>query len=105
MKILPLIPLLLTFDPTFLLAAETEPTICRSAPDEERFRSFAEAKIEVLAVCPKKGLYFVEILANGSDVEEFKARIKAGDSTVTKITNWKAETSVGSRVLMVEFEY
>ena len=87
------------------MAAEIKPTICRSEPDEKEFRTLAKDNVVVVAVCPKKGLFFVEILAKDKDVKEFKPRIKDSDLKVTKITDWKTKTLTGSRVLLVEYKY
>ena len=105
MKILLSILILSLSNTALLVADEIQPTICRSEPVEKKFRTYAKDNIIVIAVCPKKGLYFVEILAKDKDTKEFKYQIKYSDLKVTKITDWETKTLTGSRILLVEFDY
>ena len=105
LKIAYVLFMVLTFSATLSSARDVQPTICRSQPDEDRFRSLAEGKVDIIAVCPKKGLYFLEIVGAESDVNEFKDRIRRSDLKVTNITEWRSITETGSKVLLVEFEY
>jgi hypothetical protein len=86
-------------------SGDPDSTICRSSTNELKFRELAGPHIQVLAVCPKKGLYFVEIRGEGNDILQFKKAIKQSDLKVTKITTWKDKTNIGSMVLMVQFNY
>jgi len=86
-------------------AAGIDPTICRSAIDEKKFKDIAGPDINVLAVCPKKGMYFVEILARENQISQFKEKILQSNIKVLEIKTWKEKTQIGSLVLLIEFEY
>ena len=86
-------------------AGDPEPTICRSEPDEIEFKELAGPNIQVLAVCPKKGIYFVEIKADENQISQFKKNIEKSDLKIVKISTWKENTKIGSKVIMVEFNY
>ena len=57
-----------------------------------KFKELAGPDVQVLAVCPKKGIYFVEIKAEENDIVKFKQDIEQSDIKVTKITTWKKRT-------------
>lgn len=103
MRVLSLVFFLFVFSPALLVAAEIEPTICGSEDDARKLRTIAEGAVEVLAVCQKKGYFFVELLGQESEVEEFKSRLSGCRPNITEITDWISETTTGSRVLMVEY--
>ena len=89
----------------FSYADDATSTICRSHADEIKFKELAGPEIQVLAVCPKKGMYFVEIKTEKNDISQFKKNIEQSDIKVTNISIWKKKTKIGSMVLMVEFNY
>lgn len=95
--------LLSTFAVSF--SKELSPTICQSSEDEIYFRKLSGPNVQVLAVCPKKGLYFVEIFGEPKDISEFKEKILKSDLKVVNISVYQKKTKIGSKVLMVEFEY
>ena len=84
---------------------EFRPTICRSNDDEIYFRKLSGPDVNVLAVCPKKGLYFIEVFAEPKDISKFKKNILESDLKVVDISVYQEKTKIGSQVLMVEFEY
>ena len=86
-------------------AGDPEPTICRSENDEIKFKKLAGPNIQVLAVCPKKGIYFVEIKADEKPIIQFKQNIEQSDLEIIKISTLKENTEIGTKVLMVEFKY
>ena len=71
MKTLLSILILSLSNTALLMAAEIKPTICRSELDEKVFHTLANNNVVVVAVCPKKGLYFVEILAKDKNVKDY----------------------------------
>jgi L-2-hydroxyglutarate oxidase LhgO len=97
--------LLIFFSTQASFAESLKPTICRSAKDEITFKELAGGNAQVLAVCPKKGLYFVEFVANERGTIQFKEKVKNSNLKVTEITTYKEETETGSKVIMVQFEY
>jgi hypothetical protein len=105
MKILTIILLFILVVSSISFAQDITPTICRSNDDEIFFRKLSSPKVQVLAVCPKKGLYFVEVFAEPKDISDFKEKIFKSDLKVTGISVYKKKTETGSMVLMVEFEY
>lgn len=82
-----------------------ESTICRSQKHEDQFRALAKGTVSVLAVCPKKGLYFVELFGDDHDVSRFKELLMASDLKVIEVTDSESETSIGSKVIKVHFSY
>ena len=84
---------------------ELSPTICRSNDDEIYFRKLSGPSVQILAVCPKKGLYFVEVIVETKDISEFKEKILKSDLKVTELSVYQKKTRIGSQILMVEFEY
>ena len=90
---------------SFTVATGIDATICRSEVDEKVFKTLAKGKMEVLAVCPKKGIYFVEVRSNDEEMKIFQNNILASNLKVTRIADWKEKTEIGSKVIMVEFEY
>jgi hypothetical protein len=73
--------------------------------DEIYFRKLSGPNVNVLAVCPKKGLYFIEVFAEPKDISKFKKNILESDLKVVDISVYQEKTKIGSQVLMVEFEY
>jgi hypothetical protein len=90
---------------TISFSKELNPTICRSNEGEIFFRKLSGPNIQILAVCPKKGLYFIEVLAKPKDILEFNQKILKSDLKVIDISVYKKKTKIGSQILMVEFEY
>lgn len=90
---------------SFAAATEVDATICRSDADETVFKALAKGKVKVLAVCPKKGIYFVEVRSSDEEMKIFQNYILASNLKVTKITGWKEKIEIGSKIIMVEFEY
>jgi hypothetical protein len=105
MKIFTIILFLILCTFTISFSEELNPTICRSNDDEIFFRKLSGPNIQILAVCPKKGLYFIEVLAKPQDISEFNEKILKSDLKVLDISVYKKKTKIGSQVLMVEFEY
>ncbi len=105
MKLITIILLFILGTFTISFSEELSPTICRSNYDEIVFRKLSGPKVQVLAVCPKKGLYFVEVLAETMALKEFKENIFKSDLKVIEISEDQKKTRIGSQVLMVKFEY
>ena len=93
------------FASSIAIAEDISSTICRSNHDEIIFKKLSGPNVQILAVCPKKGLYFIEVLAEPKDISEFKENIFKSDLKITGISVYKEKTEIGSQVLMVEFEY
>ncbi len=105
MKHLAIIILSIILSASCSYAENSKSTICRSSTDEIKFKELAGPNVQVLAVCPKKGIYFVEIMADINETIDFKEKIKKSDLKVFEIKTWKEQTKIGSQVLMVKFNY
>lgn len=84
-------------------AAEDTATICRSEADERKFREIADGSVEILGVCPKQGLYFIELRGASDRLDLFKTQVEESDIKVLRISDYR--NTHHSRIIMVEFEY
>ena len=84
-------------------ATEDVATICRSEADEQKFREIADGSVEILGVCPKKGLYFVEVRGAPDRIDLFKNYVEESGIRIRRISDYRDTDH--SRIIMVEFEY
>jgi hypothetical protein len=105
MKFITIVILIVLSTCAISFSNEFRPTICRSNDDEIYFRKLSGPDVNVFAVCPKKGLYFIEVFAEPKDISKFKKNILESDLKVVDISVYQEKTKIGSQVLMVEFEY
>ncbi len=80
-------------------------TICRSAEWEQKFREIAAGSVEILAVCPRKNSFIIEIYGKESDISIFKQLTSISDLRVTSIEDMGESLKTGAKLLKIEYSY
>lgn len=75
-------------------------SICRSEQWEQKFREISGASIEIIAVCPKKKSFYIEVMGTKSELSIFKQMLRSSDMGVVSIQDW-GETGTGATLLRV----
>ncbi len=75
-------------------------SICRDEQWERKFREITGASIEIIAVCPKKHSFYVEVMGTDNEMSLFKQMLRSSDLGVTSIQEW-GETRTGATLLRV----
>jgi hypothetical protein len=75
-------------------------SICRSEQWEQKIREISGTSIEIIAVCPKKDSFYVEVKGTRNELSIFKQMLRSSDMGVVSIQDW-GETGTGATLLRV----
>ncbi len=82
------------------LVCADDASICRDEQWEQKFREITGASIEIIAVCPKKDSFYVEVIGTDNEVSLFKQMLRSSDMGVISMQDW-GETRTGATLLRV----